>query len=351
MERKREKFAAAALKALLGNAGFFLILIGVFSFLFGGLSAAEAATLYLHPESGGFHKNENFTVGVFVDSDTAVNAVQGTISFSAEYLGVISVKSDGDSIVDLWVRKPSFSNSGVFGNVHFEGVILNPGFTGSSGRILDITFRAEKEGQAEVNFSESAVLANDGLGTNVLTSSDKADFSILPQEAAPESPPSGGLESIEKRIQDVEQKIKSVGLFDKEIWVTRLLSFLPGGLMVLVIAPTGLATILLTIVVLGFIAVVLIWLWGYLWRVRHKIGHQVGSLPHKTKTTLREVLGFVKSAEEEVEGDVKYGVHELKKDFIEAETGRSLKKVLKDYWVSILKIFKRFTTKNNKAEK
>jgi hypothetical protein len=351
MEIRRKKVAVAVLEKLSGSAGSLLVFIGIFSMFFGGSPVAEAATLYLSPASGNFHENENFTVSVFVDSDTAVNAVQGTVSFPTEYLGVISVKSDGNSIVDLWVRKPSFSNSGTSGNVYFEGMALNPGFTGSNGRVFDIIFRVKKEGRAEIDFSESSVLANDGLGTNVLTSNGKADVSLLPQRAVPEPSPSKGLESMEKRIQDVEEKIKLTEPAGEETWITRFQSFLPEGLMSLVFILAGLVALLLSIIVLGFIVVVLVWFWNYFWRRRRKIEHRVESLPHKIGVVVKEVSGFVKSAEQEVEGDVKYGLHELKKDIIEAENSRSLGKTLKDYWISVLKIFKRFTTKNVKTEK
>ncbi|MFZ2072627.1 MAG: hypothetical protein WAV10_03035, partial [Minisyncoccia bacterium] len=63
-------------------------------------------------------------------------------------------------------------------NVSFEGVIPNPGFIGTKGRILSITFKVKSTFQAELSFSSASVLANDGLGTNVLTNSLSSNFTL-----------------------------------------------------------------------------------------------------------------------------------------------------------------------------
>lgn len=306
-------------------------------------SSASAAGLFFNPSRGNFYKNENFSVNVFVNAEQAINAVQGTVSFPTEYLEAVSVKSNGNSIIDLWVRKPSFSNAGDFGNVNFEGVVLNPGFTGSDGRILEVVFRVKKEGLAEINFSESAVLANNGLGTNVLTSNGKAAFSLLPPRFAPETPASENLQMVEDRITNVEQQIKTVR---EDTGVLSFWFVLPKVLRWLILIFVGLTALLLSIVILGFIVIVLTWLWSYIWRRRKKIEHKVEAMPHKADVLLKKVFKFLKLSEKEVKGDVKYGFRLFKRDFIEAETNRSFKRTLKDYWQSIVKIYKRFITKN-----
>lgn len=104
-----------------------------------------------------------------------MNAVSGVVSFPVETLQVASV-SKTDSIVNLWVQEPSYSN--LDGTVQFEGIALNPGFTGVSGKIISITFRAKKEGKAALIFTSGSVLANDGQGTNVLSSLDGSNYTI-----------------------------------------------------------------------------------------------------------------------------------------------------------------------------
>ena len=127
----------------------------------------EAATLYVGPASAQVQVGKTVTVGIYVSSPSeAINAASGTVSFSKDKLEVVSVSKSG-SIFSLWVQEPSFSNTQ--GTTQFEGIILNPGFQGSGGKLLTVQFRAKAPGEASITFSASAVLANDGQGTSVLT--------------------------------------------------------------------------------------------------------------------------------------------------------------------------------------
>ena len=54
---------------------------------------------------------------------------------------------------------------------------MNPGFTGD-GKLVSVTFRNKAGGQAGLNFSSGSILANDGLGTNILSDMGSATFSL-----------------------------------------------------------------------------------------------------------------------------------------------------------------------------
>ncbi|MDO8574946.1 MAG: cohesin domain-containing protein, partial [bacterium] len=155
-------------KALIVLAGF------IFAAVLGWGAGTEAATLYFSPSSGTYSTGRNFTVSVRVDSSQALNAVSGVVIFPASKLEVSSVSKTG-SIFNLWVQEPSFSNVDSLGNVRFEGIVLNPGFTGD-GKLLSVTFRVKAAGEADLSFSSGSVLANDGLGTNILNNLDTANF-------------------------------------------------------------------------------------------------------------------------------------------------------------------------------
>lgn len=149
-----------------------LIFIGVA----GSALHVEAATLSLSPVSGGFITGQTFSVRVAVSSpDQAMNAVSGVLSFPASLLEVTSVSKTG-SVVNLWVQEPTFSNAG--GTVSFEGVVLNPGYTGSNGTVITVTFRATANGVANLRFTSGTVLANDGQGTNILTALGTGGYTI-----------------------------------------------------------------------------------------------------------------------------------------------------------------------------
>ncbi|MEI6660209.1 MAG: hypothetical protein WCK91_02180, partial [bacterium] len=119
---------------------------------------------------------DSFSAYVVASStDQALNAVDGVVSFPIDKLEVTSVSKD-DSVLSLWTQEPTFSNN--TGSVNFSGVALNPGYAGSSGKIIKINFKAKKSGSAAVVFSSGSVLANDGLGTNILTGLNSKQFNL-----------------------------------------------------------------------------------------------------------------------------------------------------------------------------
>lgn len=138
--------------------------------------SAHAASLQFSPSTVLRTVGSTFTVSLSVSSPTVdINAVSGAVSYPSHMLEVVSV-SRSSSVVNLWVKEPSFSNTE--GKLTFEGIVLNPGYRGNRGAIVDITFRTKVAGSAIITLASSAVLANDGIGTNVLTSIGTVDVSI-----------------------------------------------------------------------------------------------------------------------------------------------------------------------------
>jgi four helix bundle protein len=132
----------------------------------------QAASLYFSPSQQSYLVGSSFNVDVYVSSlDQAINAVSANIIFPADKLDVVSISKNG-SIINLWVVEPS----SLQGSINFEGIVLNPGFSGSGGKIISLKFKAKAAGNAELVFSSASVLANDGNGTNVLKGIEKASF-------------------------------------------------------------------------------------------------------------------------------------------------------------------------------
>lgn len=145
---------------------FWLLIFGSSLFL-PSFVLAQSASLYLSPSSGIFAAGSSFSVAVKVDTGgIVINAVQGTLAFDPKKLAVVNVSKAG-TIFTLWMQEPTFSNTE--GTIRFGGGVPNPGFSGASGTILIATFRAKTAGKGVVNFSSASVLANDGLGTNILS--------------------------------------------------------------------------------------------------------------------------------------------------------------------------------------
>src|SRR3989344_5120826 len=160
----------------------------IFSFALFSLAplSTYAATLNFSPPSGSYGVGSTFSVNVYVESSNqAMNASSGVVSFPWDKLEVVSISKTG-SIFSLWPAEPSFSNSA--GTVNFEGIVLNPGYTGANGKILTITFRARSSGTANVSFSSGSVLANDGTGANILSGMRVAVFTLASTGETPPAP-------------------------------------------------------------------------------------------------------------------------------------------------------------------
>ncbi len=135
---------------------------------------AFAATFSFVPAVGEYSVGSTFSVDVTAgSSETALNAVSGTVTYPRELIEVVSITKTA-SIASLWVQDPTYSNQQ--GTLQFEGVVLNPGFTGVSGKVLTVTFRVKSIGNANLTFSSGSILANDGLGTEILTQKGTAKF-------------------------------------------------------------------------------------------------------------------------------------------------------------------------------
>jgi hypothetical protein len=155
-----------------------LFLIGglLFIFFFTSTKTVSASSLILSPTTGVYTVGDSFTVGVYVNSSSAaMNAASGVVSFPADKLEIVTISRNG-SIFSLWVQEPSFSNTN--GTINFEGIVLNPGFTGTNGKIFSIVFKAKAAGTVSVKFASGSILANDGQGSDILQDLGLAQFTF-----------------------------------------------------------------------------------------------------------------------------------------------------------------------------
>jgi len=163
---------------------YFFLTVAFIAFLFPAYT--HAATLRVAPVSASTQSGSTVSVSVQVSSsDQALNAVSGVLKFPPELLQVTSISKSG-SVIGLWVQEPSHSN--VAGTVNFEGVVLNPGYQGSNGTIVTVTFRALVAGVASLSVQSGSVLANDGNGTEILAGVSGGSISIS-EGAAPAPKP------------------------------------------------------------------------------------------------------------------------------------------------------------------
>lgn len=139
------------------------------------------AMLFILPEQGTFILDEVFQITLNVSADAEINAASGKLCFPPDELKVIDI-SEEESILKFWIIEPFYSNDD--GIIQFIGSLPSPGFKGEQGKILTITFKAIKEGKANIEIEEGLVLANDERGTNILKELKGASFAILGLTAA-----------------------------------------------------------------------------------------------------------------------------------------------------------------------
>ena len=172
----RAIFVAAVVLAVVSD--------GVFPFVHA--QTTGGAALSLSPASGSYAAGQTFVVSVMLNSGggVGVNAADGELSFDPTMLSVQSV-SKGNSVFNLWTSNPSFSNAA--GTVDYSGG-SNDAYTGSSGDVIDVTFKAIAQGSASVKFNSASALAADGQGTNVLGGNTGATYAIGGKTASANTP-------------------------------------------------------------------------------------------------------------------------------------------------------------------
>lgn len=143
---------------------------------------SNAATLSVSPSTGVYSAGTTFSVRVVVNTQgKSINAAEGTLKFNPQEVSVVSVDRSS-SIFNLWVTEPTFSNSA--GTINFSGG-MPTGYTGSAGTIFNVTFRSSSANTARVSLTTGSVLANDGQGTNILTSMSGGTYTIQAPSSNP----------------------------------------------------------------------------------------------------------------------------------------------------------------------
>lgn len=148
-------------------------------------SAFARATFTLSTPSKVVTLGDSVTISIGVNSQSqAMNAVSGTINVQGG-LSLTGVNKGG-SIIDFWTAEPRIIGA----QSRFEGVVLSPGYQGQNGKLFTLTFSARKEGIATIIFSDGAILANDGLGSNIIDSLPSLTIEVKPAlvDTIPRSP-------------------------------------------------------------------------------------------------------------------------------------------------------------------
>lgn len=181
---------------------FLLILILAFFFP----RDSFGAFFFIENQNGGeVTSGEVFSTKVYVNTENkSVNSFTGKLVFDNEMLELDSVSIEG-GLVDFWLRNPSsFSSEN---EIVFEGIILNPGFTGDKGLVFGVNFKAKNFGSAVLAIDDASILANDGKATNLFASNLTKESTVTIAQSTDAIPPTltfEGSKNYEGRIIETE---------------------------------------------------------------------------------------------------------------------------------------------------
>lgn len=161
---------------------YLFFIFSFFAFVPYSVFAEGGASLSVLPVVGTHQVGDVFTVSVFINtSSKPINAVEGQVSFNPDELEVSGISEEG-SVIGSWTREPILSEEG---GISFGGGIAG-GFTGDSGKIFSIDFRARRIAQGAIRFTVgAAILADDGMGTNIIESMNAGAYDITAKEVLP----------------------------------------------------------------------------------------------------------------------------------------------------------------------
>ena len=165
----------------------FLSGLAVLIFAVSGPAMAHAASYTLVANKGTFVVGDSFMVDLKINSaDVGINAAQATLSFPKDKLQVVTVDKTS-SVFNFWLQGPDYSNDA--GTVSFIGGNQN-GLAGTDLEVLRVTFKVTAPGPVALVFTDGAVTASDGSGTNVLSAMNGLQLtSITTQDATLIKPP------------------------------------------------------------------------------------------------------------------------------------------------------------------
>jgi Double sensory domain of two-component sensor kinase len=134
------------------------------------------STLSLRPESGLVESNVRQSIDLIVNKgEEEVNAVDVTLTYDPAEAEVDEIRTDSSFCDHFWEKTIDQER----GEVHVACGKPSPGLLTESGVIASVMVYPKKS--FSLRFSpESQVLANDGLGTNVLRVSNGARFNLGP---------------------------------------------------------------------------------------------------------------------------------------------------------------------------
>ncbi len=162
------------------------LVVGGAIFLSPSATTGATTTLAFIPSSATVDRGDTFSIIIVVNAGQAINAAEAIVHYPTSTLEAKSISKTG-SIFSLWPTDPTISAAA--GTVTFAGGLPSPGHTGNGAKLLTINFTAKATGTARLSMSGARVLANDGFGTDVLSSTGTSTIVVREPATTPTTPP------------------------------------------------------------------------------------------------------------------------------------------------------------------
>ncbi len=117
----------------------------------------------------------------------SINAVTADIEYDPQTIMIKEIITDNSWCnPDLFLEK---NIDNINGKVTITCLLPNPGFSGSKGVVAALAIQPLREGQFFLRFGpDTKVLANDGLGTNVLRRADNGSYQVVDEQPSTNKP-------------------------------------------------------------------------------------------------------------------------------------------------------------------
>lgn len=140
------------------------------------------SVLRLSPEQRIVDLEAQIPVKIKIDTGgESINTIEVKIKFDPERVAVKDLITIASICGDDYFLEKNIDNN--LGQVSFACLRPSPGFSGNDGTVAEILLQPKKIGNFTLVFDEATkVLANDGLGTNVLRKYDNAHFFVVRED-------------------------------------------------------------------------------------------------------------------------------------------------------------------------
>lgn len=161
----------------------FPLVLGVFAILSASVVSTDKSYIRLEPSQTAVMEGERFSIDIYASAHVPVNAIDITIDFSPDKVGIVSVDK-AQSVLTVWTQEPIVEGA----TITLGGGTFRRGFVGEH-LIATIKAEAKVSGNTEFFIREAKLLAGDGKGTPVAVSgtgnASKQSFYIYDQDEDP----------------------------------------------------------------------------------------------------------------------------------------------------------------------